>query len=82
MYSQCMPRARISTTFEPNTSGLVSMARTFGIVGHATKCEKCEEGKPYVLRRKSFEDVSVVSNRTEREDMVVFQGDHALYLLR
>ena len=39
----------------------------------ATKCEKCE---------KSFEDVSAVSNRTEREDMVVSQDDHALYLLR
>ena len=40
------------------------MAGTFGIVGHATKCEKYEEGKLYVLRRK---DVSAVSNRTERD---------------
>ena len=44
----------------------------------ATKCEKCEEGKAYVLR---FEDVSAASHRTEREDMVVSQDDNALYLL-
>ena len=31
---------------------------------------------------KEFENVSTFSNRTEREDMVVSQEDHALYLLR
>ena len=51
------------------------------IIYGATKCEKCKEGKAYVLRWKSFEDVSAVSHRTEREDMVVSQDDYALYLL-
>ena len=45
----------------------------FGTVGYpcAAKCEQCEEGKVYVLHWKSFEDVSVVVNHTEREDMVL-----------
>ena len=62
------------------------MARAFGTVSHAcaTKYEKCEkEAKAYVRNMlKEFEDVSVVSNFTKREDMVVSQDDHALYLLR
>ena len=82
-----MPRVHISTTFEPTRVDyreLVGMGCAFGTVSHAcaTKCEKCEVGKVYVLHWKSFEDVSVVSNRTEREDMVVSQEDHTLYLLR
>ena len=54
------------------------MARAFGMVGHAcvTKCGKREkEGEAY-------EDVIAFSNSTEREDMVVSQDGHALYLLR
>ena len=43
----------------------------------ATKCEKCEkEGKAYILRGKSFDNVSAVSNCTECEDMVNSQDDH------
>ena len=48
----------------------------------ATKCEKYEEGKVYVVCWKSFEDVYAVLNCTEREDMVVTQEDYTLYLLR
>jgi len=82
-----MPRVHISTTFEPTRVDyreLVGMGCAFGTVSHAcaTKCEKCEVDKAYVLHSKSFEDVSVVSNCTEREDMVVSQEDHMLYLLR
>jgi len=49
----------------------------FGTVSHACamKCEKCEkEGEGY-------ENVMAFSNRTEREDMVVSQDGHTLYLL-
>ena len=48
----------------------------------------CNEQSVKNVRRKArrimlkeFENVSAFSNRTEREDMVVYQ-DHALYLLR
>ena len=61
------------------------MARAFGMVGHAydlTKCETCEKWQSVRNMLKEFEDVSAVSNRTEREDMVVSQDDHAVYLLR
>ena len=44
-------------------------------VMHATKCEVSEGGEAY-------ENVIAFSNRTEREDMVVSQDGHALYLLR
>ena len=47
----------------------------------ATKCEKCEEGKAYILRLKSFEDVSAVSHHPEREVVIFSQDDHALCLL-
>ena len=52
-----------------------------GLSAHAcaTKCQKCEEGKEYVLQ--SFEDVRAVLKCTEREDMAVTQKDHVLYLL-
>ena len=36
----------------------------------------------HLLHMSYIERVSAVSNRTEREDMVVSQEDHALYLLR
>ena len=60
-----------------------TLARAFGTVGHAyaTKCETCEKGQSVRTTLKEFEDVSAVSNRTEREDMVVSQDDHAVYLL-
>ena len=45
----------------------------------AMKCQKCEEGKEYVLQ--SFEDVCAVLKCTERDDMVITQEDHVLYLL-
>ena len=48
----------------------------------AMKCEKYEEGKAYIVCWKSFEDVRAVLNCAEREDMVVTQEDHTLYLLR
>ena len=60
------------------------MARAFG-TGHAcaTKCEKCEVGKAYIRTTlKEFEDVSAVSNRTEREDMVVSQDSYSLFSTR
>ena len=57
-------------TFEPtNMCGLVSRHVTcFGTIGHACamKYEKCEEDKAYILRVESFDDVSAVSNHTER----------------
>ena len=48
----------------------------------------CNEQSVKSVRRKAkhthyeFENVSVFSNRTEREDMVVYQDYHALYLYR
>ena len=69
-----------------NTCGLVSRRGTCfwdcRSIGHAcaTKCKKCEEGKAYVLRWKSFEDVSAVSHHTEREDNSNFsRRPHALF---
>ena len=62
------------------------MARAFGTVGPVMHVERSVKS---VRRRQSvrttlkeFEDVSAVLNRTEREDMVFSQDDHALYLLR
>ena len=61
-----MPRAHLNYLWT-NTCGLVSRRGRGMCMGlSSTKCEKCEEGKAYVLRWKSFEDVSAVSNRTER----------------
>ena len=45
-------------------------------VMHATKCEVSEGA------REAYENVIAFSNSTEREDMVVSQDGHALYLLR
>ena len=51
-----------------------TLARAFGTVGHAyaTKCETCEKGQSVRTTLKEFEDVSAVSNRTEREDIWLF----------
>ena len=58
------------------------MSRASGTVGHAcaTKCGKRRQSACVTL--KKFVNVSAFSNRTEREDKVVSQDDHALYLLR
>ena len=52
----------------------------------ATKCKKCEkEGRQSVRitgALKEFDNASAFLDRIEREDMVVSQDDHALYLLR
>ena len=50
----------------------------------ATKCEKCEKELGQCVRTtlKEFENVSAVSNRTERGDVVISQDNHTLYLLR
>ena len=47
-----------------------------------TKCEKWEGRQSVRITLKEFANASAFSNRTEREDMVVYQDDHALYLLR
>ena len=68
-----------------NTCGLplVGIAHAFGTVSHAcaTKCEVWEGRQSVRITLKEFENVSVLSNRTEREDMGVSQDDHVLYLL-
>ena len=43
------------------------------------KCEKCENVR---IMLKELKNVCVFSNCTEREDIVVSQDDHALYLFR
>ena len=47
-----------------------------------TKCEKWERRQSVRITLKEFANASAFPNRTEREDMVVYQDDHALYLLR
>ena len=62
------------------------MAHAFGLVGHACATDEVRKvGKKakrthYVERVRA--NASAFPNRTEREDMVVYQDDHALYLLR
>ena len=71
-YSQCMPRARISITFEP----------THAHYGWpcATKCEQCEkDDKAYIERVRESE--RGFKHLTEHEDMVISQDGHVLTLL-
>ena len=63
------------------------MAHAFGTVSpvmHVQRRVKSVRRRAKRIRTtlKEFEDVSAVSNCTEREDMVVSQDDHVLYLLR
>ena len=70
-------------TFEQtHVDYLVGVARAFETVGPCMFNVVWKVWKAYVLRWKSFEDVSAVSHHTECEDMVAFQDDHTLYMLR
>ena len=69
-------------TFEPtHVDYLVGVARAFETVGPCMFNVVWKVWKAYVLRWKSLEDVSCL-HRTERKDMVAFQDDHTLYMLR
>ena len=48
---------------------------------HVQRSVKSVRRKAVRITLKEFENVSVFSNRTEGEDMVVSQDDHVLYLL-
>ena len=59
------------------------MARAFGLaVMQRTRCEKCEKEGKARITLKEFENASAFLNPTESEDMVVYQDDHTLHLLR
>ena len=72
-----MPRVDLIDLWT-NTCGLLLIA-----VAHAScamKCDKCEEGKAYYYVER-VQGCECGLTYTEREDMVISQDDHPLYLV-
>ena len=70
-------KSRITSYLGCSAHAYIGTARAIETVGPCMNNEvwKVWRGQAYIL---TLEDVSAVSHRTEREDMVVSQDDHAL----
>ena len=84
-YSQCMSRMHLHDLW---TNVWITVSRRGTCFWDGQSCMRNEvwkvrEGRHSVcITLKEFENVSTFSNLTQREDMVVSQDNHALYLFR